>query len=177
MFWTLVTVLFSGLAGAGIGLALRSLSRGRLPKGIMPVSAGLTMLAATVALEYQWADGVRDTMAEDLVIISTREQRAWYQPWTMLRPWVRGFIAYSPSETVETAPGSGISVVQLRIQERWNPQVVRPALVDCAGSRWTDLTATTEFTEAGIPVDTDWRTAGPEDPIIAALCDRETAEG
>lgn len=176
MFWTLVTVFISGFAGAGIGLLLRQITRKRLPKGIVPICAGLTMIAATVALEYQWADGMRRTMPEDLVIVTTREQQAWYQPWTYIRPWVRGFISYSPAETVETAPGSGISVVQLRIQERWNPQMIRPALVDCAGSRWADLTASTEFTEAGIPVDTDWRTAGPDNPIIAALCDRETAE-
>jgi hypothetical protein len=175
MFWTLVTVLFSGLAGAGIGLVLRSLTRKRLPKGIVPVCAGLTMIAATVALEYGWESGVRATMAEDLVIVSTREQQAWYQPWTLVRPWVRGFIAYSPAETVETAPGSGIVAVQLRIQERWQPQIVRPALVDCAGARWTDLIATTEFTETGEPVDVTWRETGPDDPIVSAVCGREAA--
>ena len=57
------------------------------------------------------------------MIVSEREQQAWYQPWTFVRPWVRGFIGYSPSETVETAEGSGIYVVQLRGQERWQPQV------------------------------------------------------
>jgi PAS domain-containing protein len=70
-------------------------------------------------------------MAPDLVIISQREQQAWYQPWTFVQPWVRGFIGYSPSETVETAEGSGIYVVQLRRQERWQPQIVLPNLVDC----------------------------------------------
>ena len=75
------------------------------------------------------------------MIVSEREQQAWYQPWTFVRPWVRGFIGYSPSETVETAEGSGIYVVQLRGQERWQPQIVRPNLVDCEGGRRAEIPA------------------------------------
>lgn len=175
MFWTLITVFIAGFAGAGIGFLLYNLTRKRLPKGIVPVCAGLTMIAATVSLEYGWMNGVRSTMADDLVIVSTREQQAWYQPWTMIQPWVRGFIAYSPAETVETAEGSGILAVQLRIQERWQPQIIRPALVDCAGARWTDLTAETEFTESGLPVDAIWREGAPDDPVMRAVCEREVA--
>ena len=177
MFWTLVTVFISGFAGAGVGLALRHLSRNRLPKGVIPVVAGLAMLAATIAQEYAWEDGVRSTMAEDLVIVSTREQQAWYQPWTYIRPWTRGFIGFSPAETVETAPGSGLLAVQLRLQERWQPQMVRPALVDCANARWTDITPAMTFTETGQPAEAIWRETGPEDPIIRAVCGRETADG
>jgi hypothetical protein len=175
MFWTLVTVFFAGFAGAGIGLVLRNLTRNRLPKGVVPICAGLTMLAATVGLEYGWANGVRATMASDLVMISTREQQAWYQPWTMARPWVRGFIAYSPAETVETATGSGILAVQLRIQERWQPQIIRPALVDCAGNRWTDLTANTTFSDTGQPEGAIWRDSDTEFPIVSTVCGREAA--
>jgi hypothetical protein len=92
------------------------------------------MIVATVGTEYGWYPNVVRTMAPDLVIISQREQQAWYQPWTFVRPWTRGFIGYSPSETVETAEGSGIFVVQLRRQERWQPQMVLPNLVDCDGA-------------------------------------------
>ena len=175
MFWILITVFIAGFAGAGIGFLLRSLTRKRLPAGIVPVCAGLTMIVATVGLEYGWMNGVRSTMPEDLVIVSTREQQAWYQPWTLLRPWVRGFIGFSPAENVETAQGSGILAVQLRIQERWQPQIIRPALVDCANARWTDLIATTTFTETGEPEGAIWRETGMSDPIVSAVCGGETA--
>lgn len=177
MFWTLVTVFIAGFAGAGIGFLLRSLTRKRLPKGIVPICAGLTMIAATVGQEYGWYDGVRATMAEDLVIVSTREQQAWYQPWTFVRPWVRGFIGYSPAETVETAPGSGILAVQLRLQERWQPQTVMPILVDCAAGRWTDVTPEMTFTDSGAPQDASWRETGPDDPILRAVCRGEGGSG
>ena len=175
MFWTLVTVIIAGFAGAGIGLVLRHLSRKRLPQGVVPVAAGLCMILATIGQEYGWYDGVRSTMPADLVVISTREQQSWYQPWTFVRPWVRGFIGYSPAETRETAPGSGLLAVQLRLQERWQPQMVRPALVDCANNRWTDLTASMVFTETGHPMEAIWREDPGDDPILRAVCGGETA--
>ncbi len=176
MFWTLVTVIIAGFAGAGIGLVLRHLSRKRLPQGVIPVSMGLCMILATIGQEYGWYDGARSTMPADLVIISTRDQQNWYQPWTYVHPWVRGFISYSPSETVETAEGSGLLAVQLRLQERWQPQMVRPALIDCANSRWTDLTAAMQFTETGHPVEAIWREGQTDDPILSAICGGETAD-
>lgn len=177
MFWSLVTAIFAGFAGAGIGLVLRNLTRQRLPKGIIPVCAGLAMLASTVALEYGWANGTRATMPSDLVIVSTRQQQAWYQPWTLIRPWVRGYIGFAPSENAETAPGSGITVVQLRIQERWQPQIIRPALVDCANARWADLDPGTQLDETGQPIDAAWRETGPADPLVSAVCGPEAATG
>jgi hypothetical protein len=51
MFWTLLTAFVAGFAGAGTGFALRHLSGKRLPKGIVPVAAGIAKIAATVGLE------------------------------------------------------------------------------------------------------------------------------
>jgi hypothetical protein len=84
MFWALITALVAGFAGAGIGLGLRALTRKRLPLGVIPVSAGIAMIVATVATEYGWYPNVLRTMAPDLVVISQREQQAWYQPWTFV---------------------------------------------------------------------------------------------
>lgn len=173
MFWALITAVFAGFAGAGIALALRHLSGKSLPFGVIPVGAGLGMIAATIGLEYGWSDSVRASMADDLVVISEREQQAWYQPWTYVDPWVRGFIGYSPSETVETAPGSGILVVQMRRQERWQPEMVLPNLVDCDTDRRAEITPEVEFDDAGQPANVLWRDVGSEDPIIAAVCGGE----
>ena len=170
MFWTLLTAFVAGFAGAGTGFALRHLSGKRLPKGIIPVAAGIAMIAATVGLEYGWARNVLDTLPEDTQVISERTQQAWYQPWTYLSPWVRGFIAHSPSETVETATGSGVLAVQIRIHERWQPEVIRPILVDCGNSRRADVNAETQFTDDGQPTNATWREVEASDPILQSVC-------
>jgi hypothetical protein len=176
MFWALLTAIVAGFAGAGIGLLLRSASGKRLPKGIIPVAAGLAMLVATIGTDYGWYENTLRTMAPDLVIVSERQQQAWYQPWTYVRPWVRGFIGYSPAETVETAGGSGIYVVQLRRQERWQPQIVLPALVDCDAGARAEILPETTFSETGEPAGVTWLDVGPDDPILNAVCGGRAAE-
>jgi hypothetical protein len=116
-------------------------------------------------------------MAPDLVIISEREQQAWYQPWTFVRPGCAGFIGYSPGETVETAEGSGIYVVQVRRQERWQPQMVLPNLVDCDGARRAEIRPETAFSDdGGAHQCVTWLDVSADDPILSAVCDGGAAE-
>lgn len=177
MFWMLVATFLAGFAGAGIGLILWRLSRRRLPRGVIPICAGLAMIAATIGQEYGWFDGVRSSMAEDLVVLSTREQQAWYQPWTYVWPWVRGFVSYSPSETVATAEGADVFAVQLRIQERWLPQAVVPIVVDCMERRWADITPEMAFGPDGVPDTAEWRQPSAVVPVVSAICDGNRPSG
>ncbi|MEJ6392646.1 hypothetical protein V8J82_05215 [Gymnodinialimonas sp. 2305UL16-5] len=170
MFWTLIAAVFSGLAGAGIAMALRKLSGNRLPKGIMPVFAGIAMIAGTVAQEYSWFPNNLDDLPPDAVVLSTREQQAVYQPWTYVQPWVRGFIAFAPSETVETMEGSEVYVIQAHIRERWQPAIIRPVLVDCARELRFDIAADTTFDDEGRPEGLSPVGDGPDDPVIPSVC-------
>ena len=64
MFWHLIAAIVAGTAGAGIALALRSLMRKRLPKWIIPVGAGLGMLAYTIHYEYTWFESTQARLPE-----------------------------------------------------------------------------------------------------------------
>ncbi|MEM9319359.1 MAG: hypothetical protein AAGA70_10180 [Pseudomonadota bacterium] len=177
MFWTLLAAVFAGLAGAGIGLALRKLSRGKLPGGIIPICAGIAMIATTVAQEYAWYPNNLDDLPADAVVITTREQQAFYQPWTYISPWVRGFMAFAPSENVETGDSSAIYVVQAHIRERWQPAIIRPVLVDCDGRRRGDIGPDTEFNDSGEPVNVAWANSEAEDVIVTTVCENLAASG
>jgi hypothetical protein len=72
---------------------------------------------------------------------------------------------------METAEGSDIFVVQIRRQERWQPQMVLPNLVDCAGNRRAEIVPDTEFDETGEPTNAAWLDVPADDPILSAVCD------
>jgi len=170
MFLTLIAVFIAGLGGAGIAMALRKLTRLDLPGWLTPVAAGGAMLFATVSMEYSWAGATLDTMPADSVVVSERLQQVWWQPWTFVRPWAKGFISFSPSEVRETAENSGILVVQTQLRERWQPGLVKPILVDCDGLRRAEILPETAFDADGQPTNANWFTVGADDALLAPVC-------
>jgi len=134
------------------------------------ISAIALMLIATVGQEYAWYPNNLDDLPSDAVVLSEREQQAAWQPWTYVRPWVRGFIAYSPGDMVETAEGSDMFVIQVHLRERWQPGIIRPVLVDCTGLRRGDVTGDMVFDATGQPEGVIWIGEGPEDPVVRTVC-------
>ena len=86
MIWHLIAAIAAALAGAGIALVLRNLTRNRLPKWIIPAFAGLGMLAYTIHYEYTWFETKEARLPEGAVIVSSEEGHMLWRPWTMLFP-------------------------------------------------------------------------------------------
>ncbi len=91
MFWHLIAAIVAGVAGAGIGLLLRSLTRKRLPKWIIPVCAGVGMLAYTIHYEYSWFESTEARLPEGSVVVSRERGEMLWRPWTMLYPMPLGY--------------------------------------------------------------------------------------
>ncbi len=86
MIWHLIAAICAALAGAGIALVLRSLTRKRLPKWIIPAFAGLGMLSYTIHYEYTWFDAKQVRLPEGSVIVSSEKGDMLWRPWTALFP-------------------------------------------------------------------------------------------
>lgn len=86
MIWHLIAAIAAGMAGAGIALLLRSLTRNRLPKWIIPVFAGLGMLTYTIYFEYTWFDTKQARLPEGSIVISAEKGEMLWRPWTMKFP-------------------------------------------------------------------------------------------
>ncbi|OHC17190.1 hypothetical protein V6M29_01650 [Stutzerimonas chloritidismutans] len=86
MFWHLIAAIVAGVAGAGIGLLLRSLTRKRLPKWIIPAFAGLGMLSYTIHYEYTWFETKQARLPEGSLVVMSEEGEMLWRPWTMIYP-------------------------------------------------------------------------------------------
>lgn len=172
MLWSLIATLVAGFAGAGIGLAINRLSGRRTPAWLTPVLAGAAMIAATVGQEYAWYSNTLDTMGE-VEIIAENEQQTWWQPWTYIQPFVRSFVAYDPAEVV--ALEGETFVVQTILQQRWQPRIQIPTLVDCAEGRRAEVTPDVVVAEDGTVTGAPWIDVAEGDPILNVVCGREAA--
>ena len=119
MIWHLIAAIIAGVAGAGIGLLLRSLTRKRLPMWIIPVCAGLGMLSYTIHYEYTWFESTEARLPEGSVVVSSEEGEMLWRPWTMLFPMPLGYTVLdgTNAQMEETSQGRVARFVLYRFKK------------------------------------------------------------
>jgi hypothetical protein len=120
MIWHLVAAISAALAGAGIALVLRNLTRNWLPKWIIPAFAGLGMLAYTIHYEYTWFETKQARLPEGSVIVSSEEGHMLWRPWTMLfpMPLVYTVLDGANAQVEETSQGRMARFVLYRFEKQ-----------------------------------------------------------
>ncbi len=162
MFLELIAVLFAGFAGAGIMLLITRLTR--LPRWLVPVGAGLAMLATTVSGEYSWYARTSASLPDGLSVAQSVPSTAWWRPWTFVAPITDRFVAV---DTVHLRPNletPGLYLAELYFFGRWKPVAQVQMMVDCADGRRADPT----MGDGTQPV---WRNTGFKDPIVKTVCE------
>lgn len=98
MIWQLLGVLLMGLCAGGVAAFLRTISRNKLPKWIIPAFAGCGMFGFMVYYDYTWYDFKADLLrtqgglAESGHIIHEDRKSSFFRPWSYILPPVSGFI-------------------------------------------------------------------------------------
>nr|MBF0681303.1 hypothetical protein [Pseudomonas sp.] len=119
MIWHLFAAIAAALAGAGIALVLRNLSRNRLPKWIIPVFAGLGMLAYTIHYEYTWFETKEARLPEGSVVVASEEGEMLWRPWTMKFPMPLVYVVLdgANAQIEETSQGRTARFVLYRFEK------------------------------------------------------------
>ena len=91
MIWHLVATFSAGLGAAGIAFLLRSITRQKLPKWIIPACAGLGMLGYQVYFEYNWFEHQSSRQPQGSVVTSSQQSSAIWRPWTFIYPMTTVF--------------------------------------------------------------------------------------
>ena len=102
----------AAFVGAGIAMLLRLMTKGRMPRVMIPIFAGLGMLGFTIWGEYAWFDRTAGALPDDVVVVQTHAEPSTYRPWTHLRPFVNRFMAVDTT-TVRT----NVNVPEQRLAE------------------------------------------------------------
>lgn len=170
MFFELIGTIVAGVAMALLVWAINRTLKGRLPKWLIPASAGAAMIAATISSEYSWFDRSVGNMPEGFVVATTVEEQAFYRPWTYLAPFTTRYVAVDQA-TVRTHPAQPDQrIVDLVFYGRWARTAKIPMLFDCAQARRADIVDGVEFDSDGAVVNARWTVLDPADPLLAAAC-------
>ncbi|MEW9921208.1 hypothetical protein AB2B41_16475 [Marimonas sp. MJW-29] len=170
MFIELIATVFAGIACAGVAMLLNIVTGRRLPKWVMPVAAGLGMIAMTIYNEYTWFDRTSDQLPQGIAVATTVQEQSWFRPWTQLLPYTKRFVAVDTgtARTHENLPDQRLA--DLYFFGRWSPVNQAPMLFDCAGARSALLIDGAEFAADGTIVNADWQPMAENDPILKLVC-------
>lgn len=166
MFLELIATVFAGIGAAGVVLLVNRLGGGRLPKWVMPVAAGLTMIGVTIASEQGWASRTMAELPPEMTVLREVEHRAPWKPWTYLYPQVTRLIVLDTA-SVQTKPDApAVRLADLYLFGRWQRPSRVPQLVDCDRRARADVS---DITLAD-PSQAAWVALPQDDPLIARLC-------
>lgn len=167
MFWNLVATVFAGLGAAGIALAIRSLTRKKAPKWIIPVFAGLGMMAYQVYIEYTWFDHMKSRLPAEAEVVSTQSHSTWWRPWSYVLPQITSFTVLDRQsiERQSTDQGEVTRFILYRFRDTYGGRVSEGIhLANCSTGELVPVT------NQGMPLVEQMRKLPPDNTLRRAVC-------
>lgn len=166
MFWTFVATVFAGLGAAGIALGIRTATRKRAPKWIIPVFAGAGMLAYLIQGEYTWFEHKKSQLPEETVVVSQEEHQLPWRPWTYLVPQVTSFTVLDTNSIESTENDRNVLMFYLyRFEQSYTDSVSKQIhLLNCSTQELVPLD------DNGAPQVDQLRQLSDSDRLFIAAC-------
>lgn len=148
----------------------RYLLRKPIPKGTMPLVAGVAMCSFYLMLEYSWGFNQEARFEDDWVVVDRIGDQIWWQPWTLLFPKPVGQVILDTGGTIvsEQEPRYRVAVVYQNLKIAGSSTM--SMVLDCDTGRGSPLQGPAPFGPDGTPLDPQWRDLHPEDPIYPLIC-------
>ena len=168
MIWLLIGTLVLGVAAASVVFVLTRLLPGRIPRWLMPASAGAAMLLFSLYNDYAWADRLVAEFPADFTEAGRFGGENWWRPWTYLAPAHTRVRAVAGVQTNPAVPNLVLGEVALF--ERYEDTEVRPMAFDCQAGAFADRHPGMTFDADGRPQGLNWISMPLTDPLMVAAC-------
>lgn len=166
----LFAVFAIGFLVAGLVLLAYRLLGLKPPRFLIPLAAGSAMLGYAVWSDYSWASRTIAELPEHIQVVKKVASPTAWKPWTYLIPQVDRFVALDTSETRKNDRLPGLVLAEVILVARLESTVSTRQLFDCPNGRRTDIVASQEFTEDGMPANPDWVPLDSSDELFQTIC-------
>jgi hypothetical protein len=171
MAFELIAAIVSAVACGGIALMLRKLSRGFLPKWIVPVMAGIGLISFTIWSEYSWFERVSTGLPDGFRVVREADDFSPFRPWTMIAPLTTRFTAVDMYERVNHPQNAALRIAPIYHFARWKLPIEALMVFDCEMSRQVLLSEGVRVSDEGVLEEGEWREVALYDGAQEAACE------
>lgn len=97
--WTILIAICLVAAVCGPVWAIFRTLKVELPKFVLPLLAGITLLSYNAYMRYTWSDRTAEAFPPEVVVLKEYRHSNVFEPWTFLYPRVSHFIAADKTQT------------------------------------------------------------------------------
>lgn len=170
MVLEILAAVIAAFAMAGVALALRKLSRQRLPSWIVPTAAGLGMIGYAIWSEYSWYPRSLAELPPGVQVLRDEAGPSGLRPWTLAFPVTLSFVALDLRASTQHPADPALRMLPVYIFARWQPAQDVAMVFDCANDRQVVLQRGMEITSEGKLVGAEW--AMGEADLLTSACGR-----
>jgi hypothetical protein len=168
----LLAALVAAVAMAGIGLGLRRMSGGRLPRWFVPVAAGAGLLGFTLWNEYSWFGRVSAALPPQMQVVWQDRAGQPLRPWTYILPLTTRFVALDRAATATNPAQPDVRMATLHSFARWQPVQTALVAVNCPRNEVALIVEGATLADDGTLTGAAWTPPLPEDATAAVACER-----
>ncbi len=171
MLFELIAAVVAGVAVAGIAMGLRWISRGLLPKWIVPAMAGLGMLAYAIWSEYSWYARMTASQPSTFEVVWLNEASSLLRPWSFYKPVINRFTGVDLASAQRHPNFPDQVMVDLILAARWQSPARVKVVFDCAAHRRADLMGKdVSIADNGEITGATWVDIPADDKTLEAAC-------
>ncbi|NMG04366.1 hypothetical protein [Azoarcus taiwanensis] len=94
MIWNLIGVFIMGICAGGTMFFLRKVSRNRLPRWLISMSAAAGMFGYLAYYDYSWFEFKSGQIPFEASLISTQQNKSFFRPWGYIWPSTNAFTVF-----------------------------------------------------------------------------------
>jgi len=170
MLWEFIATIVAGLGAAGIALIIRKISQNKAPRYIVPIFAGLGMLAFQIQGEYSWYQHQASRLPEGVVVVKTVEETAVWRPWSYLYPQTLRFIAADVANMSANKVNPELKLVDLYFFARRSEARRVVQVIHCGQHARADFSEQLDLPLDNSPVSDSWQKLSATDPLMLVVC-------
>ncbi|MEM0899062.1 MAG: hypothetical protein AAGI92_03825 [Pseudomonadota bacterium] len=171
LFTILGAIVFAVAVCGSVALVFRTIKR-PIPKGVIPLLAGVSIVGFTAYNENSWYSRQLEALPESVQVIRTGEFSNFIQPWTMIWPRVNRYLAVDTRNVAQVPDNEAVRFTEIIVAERYTPTRVINQFINCetleaaTGSENALKNPSAEISTL------NWYGLGEADGrLIAAVCD------